>query len=104
MDDAVEFVCDERIDEFEQYDACFRGLKLDQEVEKCRKGQLNALNCDTTDFLECTYAAIDAAPNCDAGAKEFVGEIASKIVSYVPECQGFKFLNNLRLRLLKLRK
>jgi len=104
IDEVVEFVCDEKIDEFEQHETCFRGLKLDEDVEKCRKGKINAIKCDTTDFLECTNNAIDASPNCEDGAKELVEEFVTKLVSFTPECQGFKFLNKLRMKLLKMRK
>jgi len=104
IDKLINYICVQKIDDFEQHESCFRDVRLSQGVEECRKTNVNPLKCDATDFIQCTNDAIDAQSACDAGAKEVAADFIREVLSFVPECQGARLLANLRAKLFKLRK
>jgi hypothetical protein len=105
----IEFVCEDKLDEFERQQTCLRAAKFDANVEECRVENLQADKCNPARFVTCTNQAIDATPECAPGtdaareAKELVAEFVQVLISFVPECEvpGMKMLLKFQKRMLK---
>jgi hypothetical protein len=103
MSGVIKFVCEDRLDDFEEHENCFRSAKFDQDVEECRSENFEGSQCNPDRFVACTNRALDATPSCDAGAKDLARDFIHETISLVPECEvpGLKMLTKLHMKLFK---
>jgi len=105
MSGVVKFVCEDRLDDFEKHENCFRSAKFDQDVEECRSENFEGSRCNPDRFVACTNRALDNTPACDAdaGAKDLLRDFIHETISLVPECEvpGLKMLKKLHMKLFK---
>jgi hypothetical protein len=101
MGGIIRFVCEDRLDDFETHQACFRAAKFDHDVEECRITNFDETDkCNPSRFTACTDAAIDGTIECGPGAKELMHDFIREILSYIPECEvpGMKFMKKVMMK------
>jgi len=98
LNDIYTYVCEEHLDEIENYAECFRDVNFN--VEECSKERFESIAyCDPNVYIECTDAAIDNTPTCAQvpEAKERLADVIRITFNHFEECQvpGMKLLKKL---------
>jgi len=106
MTGMITFVCEERLEEFEQHETCFQEANFDEALEECRIENMSGSKCRPDRFTACTDKAIDATPECQSGAdeaKQLIDEFIQEVLSYIPECKapGLDTLMKLHKKMFK---
>jgi len=106
MGGIITFVCEDKLDEFEEHEKCFQEADFDQALEQCRIDNFSGSKCSPERFTDCTDRAIDDTPECEDGAesaKQLIDEFIREVLSYIPECKapGIELLKKLHRKLIK---
>jgi len=104
MSGVIQFVCEDRLDDFERHEQCFKSTIFDQDLEECRTN-FEQIACQDREnaLIACSSAAITASPSCDQGARDLLADFIREVFKYAPDCEvpGMHMLQKLHKKLFK---
>jgi hypothetical protein len=99
--EAVNFACVERINDFEEHWGCLFNADVDTQLEACENFETALQNCNIDKFVRCAEQTFSASDHCKPGAVDLMRDTANKIINIMPNCAHQKHFSRMLMNFMR---